>query len=212
MLSRYAIPRLQTESESAQLLVLGTRARGAVGPVLSGPVHFGPMLSGSVVRSVVPRSACPVVVVREEHGGLRHGSVVVGVDHRSTSDAALRFALEEARARGVGLVAVHAWRDAGFGSERLLADYAPTMVAAQRRCLTDELMAWREKYPDVDVQEVVRMHPPVGTLLDAAVGAALLVVGSRRRGPVRGMVLGSVGQAVLHRGPCPVAVVPPVER
>jgi nucleotide-binding universal stress UspA family protein len=200
VLSRYAIPRLRTESEDAQLLVLGTRGLGAVGAVVSG----------SVARSVVPRSACPVVVVREEHGGLRHGSVVVGVDHRSTSDAALQFGLEEARARGVGLVAVHAWRDAGFGSERFLADYAPTMVAAQRRCLTGDLVAWREKYPDVAVQEVVRMHQPAGTLLDAAVGAALLVVGSRRRGPLRGLVLGSVGQTVLHRAPCPVAVVPPV--
>lgn len=83
------------------------------------------------------------------------------------------------------------------------------VVAAQRRWLADQVQLWRDKYPDLVIHEIVRMHQPAATLLDAAVGAALLVVGSRRRKQLRGLVLGSVGLALLHHATCPVAVVPP---
>jgi nucleotide-binding universal stress UspA family protein len=199
VLSRFAVPRLIAESASAQVLVIGTEGLGAVAA----------LLLGSVARSVVPRSACPVVAVRQDHTGNEHGHVVVGVDHPSTSDAALCFAVEAARSRGVGLVVVHAWHDTAFGAERILAEYAPTVVAAQRRWLADQVQLWRDKHPDLVIHEIVRMHQPAATLLDAAVGAALLVVGSRRRKQLRGLVLGSVGLALLHHATCPVAVVPP---
>jgi len=199
ILSRFAVPRLITESATAQVLVIGTEGLGAVTA----------LLLGSVARSVVPRSACPVVVVRQAHPGDGGGQVVVGVDHPMTSDAALRFAVEAARSRGVGLVVVHAWHDTVVGAERLLADYAPTVVAAHLRWLADQVQPWRDKYPDLVICEVVRMHQPAATLLDAAVGAALLVVGSRGRGALCGLVLGSVGQTLLHHATCPVAVVPP---
>ena len=37
----------------------------------------------------------------------------------------------------------------------------------------------------------------------------MLVVGSGGRGGVKGMMLGSVSQALLHHAPCPVGVVHP---
>ena len=62
--------------------------------------------------------------------------------------------------------------------------------------------------PDADrvSQRVVQGHP-AQVLLDAAADAALLVVGSRGLGGVRGMLLGSVSQHVVARAACPVVVV-----
>jgi len=48
---------------------------------------------------------------------------------------------------------------------------------------------------------------PRTALLDAASDAQLLVVGARGRGGVRGMLLGSVSEAMLHHASCPVGVV-----
>ena len=50
---------------------------------------------------------------------------------------------------------------------------------------------------------------PRAALLDATSGAQLLIVGSRGRGGLEGMLLGSVSQAMLHHARCPVGVVHP---
>ena len=50
--------------------------------------------------------------------------------------------------------------------------------------------------------------PPATVLVEQASDASMLVVGSRGRGTVAGLVLGSVSQEVVKHAACPVLVVP----
>ncbi|MFI6495219.1 universal stress protein [Streptomyces sp. NPDC050564] len=68
--------------------------------------------------------------------------------------------------------------------------------------LSDALRPWREKYPQVDVYEDVRLQSPSAALVQASASAGLLVVG---RG---GTTVGCTLQALLNHTKCPVAVVP----
>ena len=62
---------------------------------------------------------------------------------------------------------------------------------------------------DRDVIDLTPVNDlPVAGLLDQAADAALVVVGSRGRGGVKGLVLGSVSRTVVERSPVPVVVVP----
>jgi nucleotide-binding universal stress UspA family protein len=61
--------------------------------------------------------------------------------------------------------------------------------------------------PEVSVTRHMLPGPAPGTLVRAAEGADLLVVGSRGRGGFLGLMLGSVSNYVTHHSPCPVVVV-----
>ena len=67
---------------------------------------------------------------------------------------------------------------------------------------------------DEAARSVVDVTPvndlPVAGLLSQAAEAGLVVVGSRGRGGVKGLVLGSVSRTVVERSPVPVVVMPHV--
>ncbi len=64
-----------------------------------------------------------------------------------------------------------------------------------------------------DVKYTIRVE--CGTPAEALVSVArqlhahMVVVGTRGHGPLRELLLGSVGQALTHHAPCPVVVIPP---
>jgi nucleotide-binding universal stress UspA family protein len=89
-----------------------------------------------------------------------------------------------------------------------LIDWA-AVEAEEREVLAERLAGWCEKYPDVPVRRLVVRDRPARALVGESGRAQLVVVGSRGRGGLRGMVLGSVSQALLHHAHCPVAVVRP---
>jgi nucleotide-binding universal stress UspA family protein len=88
-------------------------------------------------------------------------------------------------------------------------DPAYAIEADEREVLAERLAGWGAKYPDVRVQRVVVREHPAHALVEQSARAQLVVVGSRGRGGVAGLVLGSVSHAVLHRAHCPVVVVRP---
>ena len=187
---------LSSEARRAQLLVLGDRGLGEVAG----------LVLGSVAVSLAARGACPVVVVRGERAGA-DGPVVVGVDGSPVSEAALAFAFDAAAARGVDLVAVHAWSPTAIDEE--LASLVEWDASAESAVLAERLAGWGQKYPQVAVRRTVVRDGAVRALVTASAGAQLVVVGSRGRGNAAGLLLGSVSHGVLHGAHCPVAVVRP---
>ncbi|MGX7826250.1 universal stress protein [Actinokineospora sp. 24-640] len=187
------VPLLLRASRSAALVVLGSRGLGG----------FSGLLVGSSAVQVAAHACVPVVVV---HGGgpgerTARGDVVVGVDGSAHSADAIAFAFGEARRLGTGLLAVSV-APVGLPAGELPADDARTA-----RALAEAMAGWAEKYPEVPVRRDVVVGHPARTLTDLAAGAAMLVVGSRGAGGFRGLLLGSVSQAVLHHATCPVAIV-----
>jgi nucleotide-binding universal stress UspA family protein len=181
----------------AAMIVVGHRGHGG----------FAGLHLGSIAVQVSAHAPCPVAVVRSAEVEAS-GRVVVGVDVVGGSETALKFAFEEAAARGCGLAAVHAWTVPAGAGEDLPPVYDVDAVNSdEERVLAEVLATWQQKYPAVAVHHVVRHGLPPEVLIDAAAGAELLVVGSRGHGGFVGLLLGSVSQAVLHHASCPVVVV-----
>jgi nucleotide-binding universal stress UspA family protein len=182
-------------SRDADIVVLGSRGLGGIAG----------QLLGSVSWQVAAHAHCAVVVVRghwRQAGGYAPGPVVVGADGSAASRAALDLGFEEAALRHAPLLAVCALTDApaSLGGGRRLQEAFEQAVTEREK-----------KRPDVCVLRRVAHGGPRSALLAAAHEAQLLVVGSRGRGGIQGMLLGSVSQAMLHHAPCPVAVAHPAD-
>jgi nucleotide-binding universal stress UspA family protein len=200
VLTGYPTAVLVAESATARLVVVGDRGLGG----------FEGLLVGSVAPALAAHAHCPVVVVRGLGGGTpppEGGPVVVGFDGSPASEAALEFAVEEAVSLGAPLVAVHAWQDIAVGDARGRLLYADSVADEARARLDEGLAPWRAKHPELVIEPVVVRDRPAQALVRCSAGALLVVVGSRGRGPLTGLLLGSVSQAVLHHAASPVAVV-----
>jgi nucleotide-binding universal stress UspA family protein len=184
---------LLDRSADARLIVLGSRGHSAVTNLL-----------GSVGVAVSAHARCPVVIVR---GGARsHAPVVAGVDESIQGEAALAFAAEQAEARGVPLRLIRAWKPVtGLWEQTPLV--TRTVTAEERRAFDELVAGWRQKYPELTISAEAVVDHPARALEIASHTAQLLVVGSRGRGSVRGMLLGSVSQHLLRHATCTVAVV-----
>jgi nucleotide-binding universal stress UspA family protein len=183
--------RVMTSAEPEQVLFgAGDTALIVVGS--ASLLKMDDLAGGSTAMTLAVRAGVPVVVVRpglpDTAPGRSAGRVVAGVDGTALSEAALDFAFAEAGAHDCGVTLVHAIECEGLRRE------AEAMLAP---------LAKRSG----DVRTVVVAELASHALIEESAGARMLVVGSRGRGGLGGMLLGSVSQAVVHRAHCPVAVV-----
>ncbi|MFG2006210.1 universal stress protein [Spirillospora sp. NPDC048911] len=182
---------LLDEAERAALVVVGARGGGRIEE----------LLLGSVSLHVAAHSRCPVLVVPRAapYPPDAVPEIVVGVEGRGPEDRLLAWAFEEVSARAARLVAVHA-TGVEFGSprRRIVEDIE----------LSEALVGWTTRYPDVDVIPTIDARSPAQALLAASEKAGLVVVGARRRHGPPILAVGRVTHTVLHRSRCPVAVVP----
>jgi nucleotide-binding universal stress UspA family protein len=131
------------------------------------------------------------------------GKIVVGVDGSASSQQALRWAVRQARLTGEELHAVSVW-DYPTGA-LVLEDI--DWFGITSKTLEDAVTASLDPEEADRVQRSVLRGYPARRLLDVAADADLLVVGSRGRGGMVGMLLGSVSQNVVVNARCPVVVV-----
>lgn len=144
-----------------------------------------------------------------------HDRLVVGFDGSAASTAALEWASNEATTRGASVHVVSSYgmppvMDVyGFGT----ANASPSDLEQLRQSSEGSLRAAVERerrcHPGVDYDFHAVSTQPQRALLIEAETADVLVVGSNGLGATKSFLLGSVLGAVLHRSPCPVAVVPP---
>lgn len=187
--------RVLTErSRDADLMVLG---RTGVGDTAR-------FLLGSVADGVARKSECPVVLVRDERFAPR-GRIVAGVDGSEASSAALDWAILEAELRECELVVVHGWWYSFGGAPESRQATDLTHVGAAL-VLDAALEHVRDRRGCAVRAELIEGDPTIA-LIDQSETADLVVVGSRGRGSVASMLLGSVAQGVSARAHCPTVVV-----
>lgn len=154
------------------------------------------------------------------------GTIVVGVDGSAGSDAALRWALDEARLRGTGLRVVHVYQppqlpltEAGVGAVGgvgvpVVAENAEELGRAAEAAATNLIeetlrRTGGDSLRGLEIERAALGGPPAQTLIESARGAELLVLGSRGRGGFLGLLLGSISQQCAQHPPCPVVILPP---
>jgi nucleotide-binding universal stress UspA family protein len=143
--------------------------------------------------------------------------IVVGIDGSSESKQALRWAANEAKLRGTALRVVHAWAFPYFalgpGIEPVFdADVIDNVRRVAEELVDNELAELGDVASGLEVERAAVEGAPAPSLLEAAEGADLLVVGSRGLGGFAGLLLGSVSQQCAHHAPCPLVIVPPSNR
>jgi nucleotide-binding universal stress UspA family protein len=207
-------------SESAELLVFGTRGRGG----------FVGRLLGSVSSALPAHAKCPTVTIplicadrlgettEDKHIKAEQAKagaqtvenvVVVGVDGSEQARVAVLEAAEEALRMGAPLRVLCAvpqysgslaWVPAPLDREALFRDIQVQLDAG---------VAWiKHHFPGLKVESQLADGSPVEVLVEASRGAELLVLGTRGRGGFTGMLLGSTSDGVLHHAKGPVMVVP----
>jgi nucleotide-binding universal stress UspA family protein len=204
--------RISTQLQHGSAVEVLTRLsdEAAVIVVQHVPRSWGRRLfSGSTAMSVATHAHCPVLSVPSQGPSPEtRGRVVVGVHEDGSPAAALEAAFVEASAHGSSLQVCNSWRFARTYDDVLHRDETWRQDALAR--IQESVDRLTPRFPDVDVELVVRHEWPDQALVDLSHEADLVVVGrhgTRTRIP---HFLGSVARGVLLHAACPVMVVPVV--
>ena len=198
------VQTLRDAADGAELLVVGSRGRGAVRSALLG----------SVALHCISHAPCPVLVVHPApEDAPAEPRIVVGVDGSTGSRAALVAAVEEAARTGAAMDVVAAYSAADYWTDLGTVVVPPAAeghdeVKRQTEALVEEVLA-----AHAGTAPAVRLHIVVGPAGDVLVhhahGARLLVVGSRGQGALGGLLLGSIALHCAMHASVPVLVVRP---
>ena len=200
-------------SETAELLVFGSRGRGG----------FIGRLLGSVSSALPAHAKCPTVTVplscaprleADLEAGTPESSVelekvvTVGVDGSDQARYAVLVAAEQAERSGCTLRIICAvqpytgslaWMPAPVDRDALFAEIQEQLDAGEK---------WlRNHFPKLPIEVNLLEGSAVEALVKATETTELVVMGTRGRGGFAGMMLGSTTDGVRHHAKGPVMVV-----
>lgn len=188
-------------SRNYNMVVIGNRGKGGLAE----------RLLGTTSSSLPAYAYCPIVVVpyTDDDGNKVHLNnqitrVVVGADESKWGLKALDTAAEFAASWGAKLTVISAVPLLGALNENEMK----SVLDSYADDLHTRLEPLRVKYPALEVEEKVAPGSAVTSLEDSLPDQDIVVVGSRGRGGLTGLLFGSVSQALLQHSPKPVYVVP----
>ncbi|CAG6399017.1 universal stress protein [Streptomyces cocklensis] len=144
------------------------------------------------------------------------GRVVVGVSGSLRSLGALHRAVDEARHRGGGLVAVLAWTPVGGEGTARRTPCTPTLAAWEKAAAARLEQAFRDAFggrPNGVPLSLVTARGEAGTALTQLADRPddLLVISTGRQGGLTRLFHGGVSRYCLAHAHCDVLAVPPSE-
>ena len=200
--SELAGPGLVQAAADADLLVVGARGIGG----------FKGLLLGSVSQHCLHHAPCPVAVVKHPTPSTAIERIVVGIDGSTTSQRALAWALDAARAHQARVEVVHGWHpNYVTPMDAYLISSADVLEQSAQRVLDDAVAHADVHGLPSPVEPMLVLGSAGRAVLDTAKGADLIVVGSRQQSAAGCLFLGSTSLQVTHHAECPVVVVPPGE-
>lgn len=186
----------------ADAIVIGSTHRGTIGRVLPGSVGDR-LLAGSAATVVI----APRRYAEREHPPF--STIGVGYDGLGESRAALTYACSLARSLDASLRVITATPTLEELIPGRISKTAPGYAASLRRHYEAELAEAVEGLQGkLEVEPVLREGRPFEVLADQTVELDLLVLGSRRYGPLRRVLVGSVASKAIAMSACPVIVAP----
>lgn len=194
-----ALHRL-AERKQAQLLVTGSSHHGRIGSIFLG----------DVAHQTLHASPCAVAVAPAGYGhqDQKVGTIGVGFDAEAESRDALTFAAALARGLSAKLRLLgSAYVPPVLGS----GGYVPVDMAPIQRAAHEDLSEQADEAAAAQAVECrgeVTDEPAIKALLGLSREVDLLILGSRRFGPVRRLLVGTTSDAVLRDAACPVLVLP----
>jgi len=199
---------LASRATASTVTVVGTRGKG----------QLSASLFGSVSMRVAGHAPGAVLVVRADQQVPERGSaqvIVLCTDGSEGSDKAAAFAFQEATLRGAEVLAIRSWDDQpliqGLRAYPLEVDF-DEVDRGEAAGLAEQLLPLIQAFPQVPVRQVIVRGRPVESILDHVTAhvnnaSPILVVGSRGRGGVAGLLLGSTSQSLLAHSALPTVVV-----
>jgi nucleotide-binding universal stress UspA family protein len=170
---------------------------------------------GGAAEHVIHGARCPVVVVPRGYEATRPRTVGAAFVATPEGHEALRAAVALAGAFGARLRLVtalspkHAEESEGLLARSHHDHNAADDVALRHTREAEEAVqrAIGELAPGLEVETDELFQEPAHALVAASGNLDLLVMGSRARGPVKSVLLGSVSRHVIAEASCPVLVV-----